>query len=364
MKIRSILSTALNVALTAAAIALLPIAASAATFVVPAAGTGAGANNSQWQSELTLHSTAQRAITVSITFHQGTNVFGPVSVPLAARETKSIADIAKTLFGVPSGTGALVIDASEVDARHLALTSRTFNTTKDGEFGQDIPALRATDGIGIGDTAAITAPSSIATTRFNFGIYATAASNVTWELLRANGTVAASLQKTHAAGEHAQYNNGVNALFGVEPQNNDTVHGRVTSGNAMFYGSAINATGDPTFVPSVRTREDIVITFGVDEDENGSVDFSDANGDGVLDQTLEIFTGAFPNYFRVVVESEAGEAVKLELVSSTSDSVFIDSKGTLLTSAYAGLKGQKGSIVVRATVNGIPTLLTIPVSYR
>ena len=38
--------------LTAASIALLPVAASAARFIVPAAGSASGANGSQWQSEL------------------------------------------------------------------------------------------------------------------------------------------------------------------------------------------------------------------------------------------------------------------------------------------------------------------------
>ena len=49
--------------ITLAAIALLPIAAGAATFVIPAAGTGAGAAGSQWQTELTLHSTSGVAFT-------------------------------------------------------------------------------------------------------------------------------------------------------------------------------------------------------------------------------------------------------------------------------------------------------------
>src|SRR5688572_16673030 len=104
MKFRSIL--------TLAAMVLLPLAASAATIVVPAAGTGPGANNSQWQSELTLHSAAPRPLAVSITFHHGTDVLGPISVTLGARETLSIADIARTKFGLSGGTGALVIEVA------------------------------------------------------------------------------------------------------------------------------------------------------------------------------------------------------------------------------------------------------------
>ena len=350
--------------LTAAAIALLPVVATAATIVIPGAGTGPGANNSQWQSELTLHSSAPRAIDVNVSFHQGKNVLGPVKVTLTARETRSFADVAKTMFGVNAGSGALVIDLDDRNVRYLAATSRTFNTTPGGEFGQDVPAIRLEDAVNAGSIGSINGPSSVATSRFNFGVYAAEATTVKWELLRANGTVAATTETTYAAGEHAQYNFGVETLLGATPQNNDTIQGRVVSGSGIFFGSTINATGDPTFVPGIPTRDDIVIVFGVDDDENGTIDVTDADGDGVLDGTIELFTGAFPNFFRVVAEGEFGEPVQLELLSSPSESAFIDSNGTLRTAAFDGLKGKTGKITIRASAGGTSTVLTIPVRYR
>jgi len=351
--------------LTAAAIALLPVVASAATatIVVPAAGTGPGANNSHWQSELTLHSAAPRPITVTIEFHQGAFRLGPVDVELAARETVSIQDIAKTKFGLEAGTGAIVINVDERNLRHLAVTSRTFNTAPEGEFGQDIAAVNANDAIIAGQIAALTAPSSVNGTRFNFGLYSVTPATLKWQLVRANGTIAASVDKSYGAGEHAQYNSGIEALFGATPENNDTVYARMETGSAIFYGSMINATGDPTFVPGVATRDDILINFGVDDDENGSVDFKDDNGDGVLDHTVELFTGAFPNFFRIVASGEFGETVQLQIVSSPSDAILV-ANGTLQTVATDELKGKTGEIVVRATVGGTTSLLTIPVRYR
>lgn len=350
--------------LTAAAIALLPVAASAATLVVPGAGTGPGANNSQWQSTLTLHSAAPRPLTVSIAFHQGTSVLGPVSVTLAARETVTIADIARTKFGLNAGSGALVIEVDDRNLRHLAVNSRTFNTAPEGEFGQDIPAVKINEAAVAGDIAAITGPALVATSRFNFGLYAITATTMRWELVRANGTIAGTAQATYAAGEHIQHNNGIASVFGVDARDNDTVHARVTGGSAIFFGSVINATGDPTYVEGLRTRDDILIEFGVDEDENGTIDFTDGDGDGVLDQTIDLFTGAFPNYFRIVASGEFGEAVSLEIVSSPAEAQLIDANGTLRTSPFEGLKGQTGEIVVRATVGGSTSLLTIPVRYR
>src|SRR5438874_6998564 len=92
-----------------AAIALLPIAAGAATFVVPAAGTGGGANGSQWQTELTLHSNSSATMTVALTFHDRNGASNSVPVALAPRSTMAIGDIVKTRFGRDAATGAIEI---------------------------------------------------------------------------------------------------------------------------------------------------------------------------------------------------------------------------------------------------------------
>ena len=71
--------------ITAASITILPLAASAATFIVPAAGTGPGANDSRWQSELTLHNTSATPTTIGLTFHDGSGAQSADSVSLNAR---------------------------------------------------------------------------------------------------------------------------------------------------------------------------------------------------------------------------------------------------------------------------------------
>lgn len=354
MKIRNLI--------TAAAIAALPFAAQAATFVVPAAGTGPGAYGSQWQSELTLHTAAPRAVELSITFHQGTSVSGPIEVTLEPRETISIADIVKTEFGVEAGTGALVIEVADRDARTVTIASRVSNVSATAEYGQDIASTNIANASVAGDINALTGPSTAAGNRFNFGVYAVDDTTVEWSLLRADGTVAAMKEATYAAGEHVQYSS---AFLTNAPADNDTVHAHMVSGKALFYGSIVNTTGDPTFVPGVRTREDILINFiGIDLDENGTVDVFDANGDGVLDSPIAITTSAFPNYFKLIAEGETNEAVTYELVSSSAQADWLNAGGTLKVVAYPEVKGQTGEIVVRATTAGSSTLLTIPVLFR
>lgn len=349
--------------ITIAAVALLAIAANAATIVVPAAGTGPGANESTWQSELTLHTAGPRAVTLSVEYHQGMSVFGPVEVTLQARETLSIADVVRTRFGVEAGSGAIVINVADRDAKSVAVTSRTTNVSAIGELGQDVAATDTANALRPGDIAALPGPSSVAVNRFNFGIYAVEGSDVTWRVVRANGTIAASKDVAYAAGEHAQYNSGIATLLGVEAMANDTVHAVVTSGRAVFYGSIINALGDPTFVPGVRTRADIAIHFaGVDIDEDGTVDIADSNGDGVLDAAIQIPTSLYPVHFRVVATGEFGELVDFEIVSTPAPADLLNGR-VVRVAAGGDVKGKSGTIVIRATSDGSAQLLTIPVLF-
>lgn len=358
MKFRNLISTA--------ALALLPVAASAATIIIPAAGTGPGASGSQWQSELTIHNAAPRAATVSVTFHRGTSVFGPVSVTLQARETTSIDDVVKTKFGVNAGTGALVLESEDRAARSLAITSRTFNTSATGEFGQDIPAIDAAGAARAGDLVALPAPSDAASQRFNFGLYALEATEVTWSVIRADGSAGGTKSAVYTAGEHVQYGFGVATFLDTNPADNDTVHARVTKGKAVFYGSMINTTGDPTFVPGVRTRDDVVIHFaGVDLDENGTVDIADANQDGVLDAPIEVITSMFPDYFRIVAAGEFGETLTYEIVKSpATKSDVLDANGTVRLIAAGDLRNTAGEVQVKIKAGTAETIVTIPVKFQ
>jgi|GEM_PF-479368 len=354
--------------ITAASLALLPLTAGAASFIIPAAGTGPGANGSQWQSEVTLHNVSAVATTATLTFHDATGLASsPLAVALPARTTTSIADIVKTKFGKDAATGAIEVALPDADFSRVAITSRTFNVSAAGEFGQDIPAVKASEAAAAGDLAILTAPSSVSAYRFNFGLYTVAAADVTWELVRADGTVAATKTVSYAAGTQLQYGSGVATFLGAEAKDGDVVQANVTKGSAIFYGSAVNnASGDPTFVPSVKTRPEIRMNFeGVDLDENGTVDIKDADRDGTLDAAIDIHTDqGFPNYFRIVAAGEHGEPATFELVDAGSDAQLIDSIGTIALAPGIALHGQSGSLKVRISAGGSAAVVTLPLNYR
>ena len=348
-----------------AAAALLTVAANAAQVIIPAAGTGPGANASQWKSDVLLHNTAPREISVTMELHVGADVVGTKTFTLPAKNTLVLRDVVKEQFGLSSGTGALVLTVDDRNLKYLAASSRTYNTLGGAEFGQDIPAVRAEDAALPGQIAVLSNPSAEA--RFNFGVYAIDETTIRWQVLRADGTVAASIDRTYAAGEHEQHNDfffdGTQIL--TDKRAGDSLYARILDGKAVVYASSINnGTGDPTFVPPTLTREDVLVSFGVDLDENGTIDVVDGDGDGVLDAPIVVHTSMFPAHFRVVVVSEFGTPVALSVVESEADAIFRDSIGTMRVGAGGNLKNTAGSIVVKATVDGTETLLTIPVQFK
>lgn len=348
------------------AIGLLSLAANAAQIIIPAAGSGAGANLSKWQSDVLLHNAAPRTIALNASFHIGTQVIGPKPVELRTKQTLHINDMVRQFFGLESGTGAIVFDLQDRDVKYVGITSRTYNNAPGGdEYGQDIPSFNATEAVKAGEVAVLSNPNiNIGLFRFNFGVYAIENTTIRWELLRADGVVDATKEITYAAGEQQQHNNGVDKLLAVVPKPGDSLYARILSGKALVYGSSINRSGDPSYVPSSTLREDVVINFGIDEDENGTIDISDADHDGVLDAPITVYTSMFPAHFRIVVTSEFGEPVTLEVVDSEADAVFRDANGTMRVGAAGDLKNKNGSIVVRATTGTTETLLTIPVRFR
>lgn len=335
-------------------------------FAIPASGTGHGARGSQWQSEVTLHNAGRERLEVALTFHAASGPLATHAVAIEPRQTLSLPDIVAITFGLDATTGAITIDTDDVGAQKLAVSSRTFNTTSAGEFGQDIPAIRISEALRAGDTGVIAGPSRSFEHRFNFGIFSVEESRVEWRLVRRNGTVAATLEQSYGAGVQIQYNSGVITLLASGPEDSDVIQAHVLGGRLFVYGSFVNeATGDPTFVPGNKTRENLPVQFlGIDWDQDGTVDVRDADGDGVLDLRLIVPGGRFPISFRVVAIDPEGRPVTFSLVNAPGEAALIDAQGTIGMYPAGFLAGRTDTVVVRAS-DGIETVdFQIPVEFQ
>jgi len=138
--------------------AALPLSAQeiAHTQFFPILARTAGAGNTQWVTDLTVHNLADTDLTVGVQFLEAdtANVFNP-SFPdrfeLGAHETVLIADVLNELFGYDTDIkGAMVVtvdpqlvpgSGNPVGSEILA-TTRTYNKADPaGTYGQTVPAL-------------------------------------------------------------------------------------------------------------------------------------------------------------------------------------------------------------------------------
>lgn len=337
--------------------------ATADRIYVPAVGSVRGDFGSSWTTSVTFHNASASVINAKLRLLQGSTVRErELTLPPKSTFTRRIDE----LFEIGSSTGALTIDVTDTDRRKIVITTRIFNVSPAGEFGQDIPSYDRSELTSAGRTMVITGPANASSSRLNFGVLSAEPTKIEWSVIRSDGTVAATKIISYDAEQHAQYNRGIETLLNVAPHDNDVVYAKVISGTAVVYGSEINnATNDPAFVRGREASGNLPIRFlGVDLDENGSVDLADANDDGRLDGTVEVLTGSFPNYFRIVATDPENETLTFTLVEGPRDAEFIDANGTLLWYPAANLRGTTTMLKVRISDGSNATIVTIPVVFR
>lgn len=356
-----------SLAIAALTLASFVSAASAAEpdFVIPVAGSLQGDFGSSWHTELTLHNAGAEPALVTLTFIATDGTATERALTVAPRSTVTHADVISGLIEKNGVLGALTLDVSDAALPKIVISARIYNESSAGQFGQNVPALPYASAFGLGDVVVLPAPGDPAAQRFNFGLFTTTGATIDWELHRKDGTVAARVTESYAAGTQRQYNQGTITFFGVQPAESDVVYAKMTAGRAYLYGSSIDVrTNDPSFVSPTRTRQNLSVRLlGVDTDENGTIDIVDANNDGVLDQPVSLIKSRFPNFFKVVVQDPEGAKVVLSLPNGPSYARLIDDNGMI--QAYPGgeISEPTGQILVRA-FDGIDTTdFIIPVKF-
>jgi hypothetical protein len=355
----------LLIALTLGSIATLASAQQETIYVIPAAGSGPGAGNSIWRTEVTFHNGSDETVALDVQLHSSTGPVGNNGILVRAHRTGSSVDIVKNALLLENVFGALIIKSNPADAAKLAITSRAVNDSPNGQFGQDIPALPITAAFTEGARVVINGPKFHLENRFNFGLYPVEDTVIDWIVYRKDGPVAAQKSATYEATKHVQYNDGIANFFGIAAEENDVIVAHVKSGKVFLYGSVINnQTGDPSYVPAIATRTNNAVRFlGVDVDENGTVDFPDANGDNTLDTPLVIYAGTFPNFFKLVAEDPEGSTLTYSLINASSD-VRLLSGATIQWLPAQNLRGTTGSLTVRVSDGVDPIDFVIPVVFR
>ncbi len=124
------------------------------TLLFPVVARTAGAGDSQWVSDLTVHNLLDESITVGLQFFPAdqANEFDadfPDRIELGSRETSIVEDVLAEVFGYDTDikgmllvtANAGMIDGNNPDANIAAIT-RTYNAADpDGTYGQSVPGL-------------------------------------------------------------------------------------------------------------------------------------------------------------------------------------------------------------------------------
>lgn len=272
------------------------------TLLIPAVAHADGIG-SHFQSDIRITNTSAQSITYQLIFTptaiDGTTAGKTSTLVIAPGDTKALNDLVATWFGAGSvgegGLGTLEIRPQNFSGKigdvsvnfATVASSRTYNVTSNGTFGQFIPAMTLTSFLGKSDTGRLSLQqvaqsTSSCTTgcfRTNFGFVEGAGQNADMilTLFNANGTQAAQRTFSLKPFEHQQQN--LSALFPGTTLSDGRLQVEVTSdgGKVTAYASVLdNITSDPLLVFPVDTSKVSnarVVVPGVAELNNGAANF-------------------------------------------------------------------------------------------
>lgn len=237
--------------MTAVAMVAVAAVASAGEWWIPAAAHGPGADGSLWRTDLVLSSFSDGAEQVTITLlPQGEDNSTPgdmTTVVVGAGETVVLEDVVAATFG-HDGTAAIRVEAA---GDRLVVTSRTYNLSDHGTFGQSIPGVPAAGAAPGGSPTVLVGLSSTEGRRTNVG-WASASGDpvqLTVSLYDDAGTLVAARSFTEQPRGQTQFNLFRELGAGAVEHAYAVV---VADGPVVPYASVVaGGSNDPVYVPAL-----------------------------------------------------------------------------------------------------------------
>jgi hypothetical protein len=246
------------------------------SLIIPAVGHAPGLNDSLFESDVRVLNTSAQTMKYQLNFTlsgtDGTQSGNSTTIEIDPGATMALDDILMNFFGIGSdggaATGTLEIRpltsstttfTSSTPSIQTVASSRTYNTTQNGTYGQFIPAVPFSQFIGKSDTSInnILSLQQIAQStayRTNVGLVEGAGENadVLVHVLNDAGTELAQIPVSLQPGEHKQLNELLKTS-GIT-LNDGRLEVEVTSatGKVTAYASVLdNVTNDPLLVSPV-----------------------------------------------------------------------------------------------------------------
>jgi CubicO group peptidase (beta-lactamase class C family) len=213
---------------------------------IPAVAHTAGVGDSTWRSEVGLLNRSSRTNIVRLRYYHGWEVVER-ELELAPGESRLIPD-AVAWFG-RSGSGPLQVFSSEA----LTTTSRTFNQSSEGTFGQSLDGVTATGGLESGESVVLMQLREDDVARTNIGILNQwrGFARIKVEFYDGDGSLVHADTWIIPPLHTVQFNRPFQTWGGRVDIESGYAVIKVRSGQDIYvYGSVIdNATDDPTAIP-------------------------------------------------------------------------------------------------------------------
>ncbi|MBW3563191.1 MAG: M36 family metallopeptidase [Acidobacteria bacterium] len=260
--------------------------------LIPAAGHSPGANSTHWITDLTLRNLTNSPQHIFLILTPaGTNGDESAMITrlfIEPAQTLTLRDVAKTIFGFEGACSLDIRGPQNV----LTATSRTYNDSPLGTFGQSIPTYRAPT-LGSADPV-LFIPGLRETLEFrsNVGFTETSGQPVTMtlEVVGADGDLLGTMSLSFRPWEHRQVS--TRGLANEYEAGMARLRYESGEGSLAAYASIIdNRTGDPIYLPAARaeaTDSKIIPVVAHLDGAGGSKWRSDLYLSNPLDEPLEL----------------------------------------------------------------------------
>ncbi len=228
-------------------------AASAESFVIPIVAKKGGAAGTNWVSDLRIFNPGP-ATQLTLEFRPEVGTAGANATATATVGTGhqlAVNDVLGTLFGLGDASGSLRVAAQDPSSA-LVITSRTYNQTASGSYGQFIGAVSG--GISSGGSATLISIDQSGAFRSNIGVCEVkgGTAQVRYVLKDASGSTLGVGSFTLGPYQVKQVNS-VFAAVGAATQTNARVDIFLDSGDGAIAGYASvvdNLSGDAIYIPA------------------------------------------------------------------------------------------------------------------
>jgi len=216
---------------------------------LPVASHAGGLNGSEWRSDAGVLNPGAVAANVTLTLHaSGSTKTTTTQVPSGSQVI--LTDVVSRLGY--SGSGALEVQADQP----VVVSSRTYNQSGSGTFGQDYGSYDATTALAGGQSAWLPqlAENSAYRTNVSLTNIGLEAATVEVTLLDGAGAVLATYTATLDPGEWRQSVQPFRKLAGQTAMDRGYAKVTVTAGSGVIASASVidNTTNDPTTIPTHR----------------------------------------------------------------------------------------------------------------